>query len=528
MQKSLVQHLEALEGVLSRLPQSFSLEESRRIASLLKDIDTTPLRLAVIGPFSSGKTSVINMLIGRPVLPIAMQETTATSFLVSTVPLDAKEHLELRDGSELPLDKVAEVNMTELQDVKVFVHSENIPSGFEILDTPGLSSAFEVHEKITAEALARADVLLLVVDAKQGVPRAMLDFMRANPTFAAKSYLLLNKADLLPKEDREKVLKFNLTVVQPLNVAGVLLTSTTSEPGIEELRNLITKDLPPKAKALKTKVGARRLWALCTNLKNILKELLEATTLDTSGIDAKIEEHAQRREQILSQIRKKTQDLFAEVKAECRNTVASFERRSMALVQTWTRRILDGASETGFGDDLRAIWEEEAERLQGRLQKIIGSYRADLDSIGTEVAFQLPWWTNWIDWVFALLATLGPMTGGWGNLIEAVIGKLLGKEIREKLVGRMVQNALQTVVSQWVREANKIVEARLHDLREDVERYVRETLEPQMKEVEGALEALKKEKTQKVLDVEERRKGLQNDIGVIDSIMSDIRTEARP
>jgi hypothetical protein len=48
-----------------------------------------------------------------------------------------------------------------------------------------------------------------------------------------------------------------------------------------------------------------------------------------------------------------------------------------------------------------------------------------------------------------------------------------------------------------------------------------------MKEVEGALEALKKEKTQKVLDVEERRKALQSDIGVIDSIMSDIRTETR-
>jgi len=525
MQNSLMEHLNSLEELISQLPSGFSLDESKHIASMIKDIYNTQLRLAIIGPFSSGKTSIVNMLIGRAVLPTSIQETTATSFLVSTVSEDTQEHLELPDGKQLPLEKVDQVNISEVQEVKVFTHSRSIPAGFEILDTPGLSSAFEIHEKITAEALLRADVLFLVVDAKQGVPRALLDFIRSNPAFAAKSYLLLNKADLLSESDRVRVLEFNRNVVSSLKVAGVLLTSTTGSPGIEELRALITKELPPKAKDLKEKASMRKLQALCTNLKTILRELIEATTLDTAGIDAKIREHEKERKNILSQIRTKTQDLTSKVRAECRQSVASFEHRAIALVHTWTKRILDGNSEMGFVEDLRAIWDEEKEKLDQKLQKIIGSYRTELNSIVTEVEIQLPWWTNWIDWVFALILTLGPLTGGWGNLLEAVVGKLLGKEIKERLVGNIVENSLKRVVANWVREVNNRLEAHFQNLREDVERYVKETLDPQMKEIESALESLRDEKNQKIFDVEKRRESLRSDIDTLDKIISSIRRE---
>jgi|GEM_PF-3179617 len=526
MQKSLLEHLATIEDVLSRLPKGYSLEESKRIADMVRDIDTTPLRICIIGPFSSGKTSILNSLIGRPVLPTSLKETTFTSFLVSTVGEGQDEHLEVPEKGRLALEAVTEVNLSEHQEVKVFVRSEAIPSGFQFLDTPGLSSAFEVHERITAKALDLADVLLFVVDAKQGVPRAMLDFIQAHPAFAAKSYLVLNKADLVPEPERGKVLKFNRNVVRPLKVAEVLLTSTVDMPGIDALRTLIVQDLPPKAKVLKTKTGARRLLALCSSLQMLLQELIEATTLDTSSIDARIQAHIVKREQILRDIDRKTEDLANQVKSSCRSTVTSFERRAMALVNTWTHRILDGAAETGFVEDLRAIWEEEATNLRREIQRLIGNYRADLEGIAGDAYVAMPWWTNWIDWVFAALAAiLGPLTGGWGNLLEAVVGKLFGKEISKKIAGRVVQNALQAVVSEWIREVNQQMNNRIADLREDVKRYVVNTLEPQMKEVEIALEQLRNEKASLVLDVETRKKSLLADLQTVGAVMKDLQKE---
>lgn len=173
MERKLKDSLAVVEDVLSRLPAGYSLAESKRIAEMIRDIDQTPLRITVIGPFGCGKTSIVNHLIGRAVLPVSIRETTATSFLVSSVSLDQEEHLELSNGSRLPLNAVDQVNTASQQVVKVRVHSEIMPVGFEILDTPGLSSAHEIHERITLQAVNLADVLLLVSDAKQGLSRSM-------------------------------------------------------------------------------------------------------------------------------------------------------------------------------------------------------------------------------------------------------------------------------------------------------------------------------------------------------------------
>lgn len=512
--------LAVVEGVLTRIPEGYSRTEGVRIAALVRDIDRTPLRIAVIGPFDCGKTSIVNRLIGRDVLPTSIRETTATSFLVSTVSEAEDEHLELADGTRLPLDAVENVNTTDAQVVRARVHSAVIPVGFEVLDTPGLSSAYEIHEKITTEALDLADVLLLVSDAKQGISRTVLDFMRAHPGFAAKSYVLLNKADLVPESERQKVIEFNRKVAAPLQPAGVLMTSVSGAPGLDHLRSLIVEELPPRADAIKSRTGARRLQILCKNLAALLKEVRGSLGLDTSGIDEKIREHSRKREAVLAQVDTRTQDLSQQIKSESRAAVAAFERRGMALVATWTQRIIEGAAETGFSADLRAIWEEEAARLGERVEKLLGTYRTDLDGIAGDVSIVVPWWTNWIDWVFAAFAVMGPMTGGWGNAIEAVVGKVFGEKIKTAIVSPLVQKLLQEAVGQWVVEVGRQLENRLVDLREDVKRHVREVLEPQLCEVEGLLEDLKSEKESKSLDAAAKQKALDADILAVEGVVS--------
>lgn len=524
MDSTLQSSLETLEKIANRLPTGYSQEEWKRIAALVKDIDQTPLRIAVIGPFSSGKSSIVNALLGRPILPTSIEETTATSFSVSVVDPNVEEYLELPDGSRLPLDSMSKVNTSVHQVVQVRIHSEKIPIGFEILDTPGLSSTFEIHEKITIKALDYADVLLLVVDAKQGISRAMLDFLKAYPGFASKTYLLLNKADLVAEPDRPNVLEYNQQVSQPLHPAGVLLCSTVATPGLDSLIQLLLGELPPKAVMIKEATARKRLFWLSRNILNVQKEVLASIELETRDIDEKIREHIKKRRRILDQINSQTRKLTESIRSECRLAVVNFEKRAMVLVDTWTDRIASGTPTIGFSSELRSLWEEEVSKLGQCIEKLIGEYRTDLEGIVVDASVEVPWWTNWIDWVFAALAVLGPLTGGWGNLLEAVIGKVFGALLKAKLVKGFVRNSLQSAVIQWVSEVGRQMESRLSELREEVQRSVHEQVEPQIRETEDALAALKEQKEKKILDVKVAKKAVEADISELERVLSVLET----
>jgi GTPase Era involved in 16S rRNA processing len=518
MDPTLSANLGILQEILGRLPEGYSMGEAKRIASLLQDIDFTPLRLSIIGPFDSGKSSIVNAIIGRPILPTSIKEMTATSFRISMVGPSVQESLELPNGARLPLSEIAGVNISDHQMVGVHVHSERIPVGFEILDTPGLSSAFEIHQKITADALNLADVLLLVIDAKQGMSQAMLQFLGGNSTYAAKTFVLLNKADLIPESDRAKILEYNTQICRHLRPAGVMLVSATSSPGVDLLEQLLIRDLPPRAEAMKSEVGRKRLSALASNMLVVLREMRESISLDTSGIDARILELSRKREGVVRQVDRRTQDLTASVKSECRQAVVSFEKQAMSLVDTWAQRIAGGEPAMGFSTELRSAWEEQAGTLAGRIQKLVGEYRTDLQGIAVDAAIEVPWWTDWVDWAFAALAIIGPMTGGWGNILEATVGKLFGQEIKKRLVKGMVQKALQAAVIQWVSQVTRQVDGRLADLSADARRHAAEDLEPQLREAEDALEVVRDHKARCELDVEVARKAADEDIAAVERV----------
>lgn len=516
--------LETVEQVANRLPKGYSQQEWLRIAALVRDIDQTPLRIAVIGPFNSGKSSIVNALIGRPVLPTSIQETTATSFLVSVVDLALEEYLELPDGSRLSVDRIGEVNTSANQLVQVRIHSEQIPVGFEILDTPGLSSLFEIHEKIAIQALNSADVLLLVVDAKQGMSRAILDFLKAHPGFAAKTYVVLNKADLVPESERPKVLEYNQQVSQPLQPAGVLLCSTVSAPGLDSLIRLLVNELPPKVATIKAATGRKRLCWLSRAILEVLKEVRDSIHLDTREIDEKIREHKRKREMVLDEIKRRTRSLTDVIRGECRQAVKSFETRAFSMVDTWAHKIATGSPPIGFSQELSSTWGDEASKLAPRIEKLIGEYRTDFERISADVPAEVPWWTNWIDWIFALLATIGPMTGGWGNLLEAIVGKLFGQQVKEKVVKGLAHKTLQSAVIHWVSEVGRQMDSRLSELQEEVQRYVREQMEPQLREIEEALSALRDQKEKKILDVAAFKNQVEADIGEVERVLSVLET----
>lgn len=177
------------------------------------------LTVAVVGDFSSGKSTFINALLGERICPVDVAPTTSA---ITTFRHGPELTLyERRSGRlrRISLDAYRECarHGNSCQQSREFeiVHPSPVLHNLRILDTPGFSNPDNPHDTHTTErAVVAADVLLLLMDAERGNPSAplmaQLHKLRDAQGTPKRALLLINKADLKrSSSDRERILAVN-------------------------------------------------------------------------------------------------------------------------------------------------------------------------------------------------------------------------------------------------------------------------------------------------------------------------------
>jgi len=175
------------------------------------------LDVAVFGRFKSGKSSLLNHIAGRNVLPIGVVPLTA---VITRLRYGGTERAEVRflDGGvrDIPIGEVGlYVSEKENPDNKRRVAAVDIelPSlerfdPLRFVDTPGLGSAFAHNTAAVLEWLPNVGAALVAVSADAPLSERDLallaDLRRHTPTII----LLLTKADLLNSAQRIEVRAF--------------------------------------------------------------------------------------------------------------------------------------------------------------------------------------------------------------------------------------------------------------------------------------------------------------------------------
>lgn len=211
----IVAHLETME----RMAQEHgALEVARDLAGLRDRALAHRFQLLVLGQFKRGKSSVINALLGAPLLPTGVLPLTSVATRVGYGPSPAAR-VHLADGRtlEVPVERLAEWvtethnpgNRKGVTRVEVDYPAPLLCDGLVLVDTPGIGSTVEENTAAAAAALPEADAALAVLGADPPLTQAELEYLRRAAEHAARIWFLQNKADLLAPDELQEVLAFN-------------------------------------------------------------------------------------------------------------------------------------------------------------------------------------------------------------------------------------------------------------------------------------------------------------------------------
>jgi GTP-binding protein EngB required for normal cell division len=172
--------------------------------------------VACVGQFKRGKSTLINALVGRPVLPTGVIPVTA----VPTVLLDgdAGARVRLRDEGwrEIPLDALAEYvteegnpgNTKGVLAAEVCLRAPLLRLGCCLVDTPGLGSAFEANSAAARAFVPQIDAAVVVIGADPPISGEELALVGEVAGSVEELIFVLNKMDRLPEADRREALAF--------------------------------------------------------------------------------------------------------------------------------------------------------------------------------------------------------------------------------------------------------------------------------------------------------------------------------
>lgn len=146
-----------------------------------------PFLLTLVGPFSSGKSSVINALLGEEILTVG--------------PIPTTDHIAILRHGDSPQN-------TRSGTLSTVFHPADILRRISLVDTPGLESIFKRHDELTQSFLHRADIVILVMIATQVLSASDLTFMQNLKEYGKRLIIIVNQVDVLEPEERQQVYDF--------------------------------------------------------------------------------------------------------------------------------------------------------------------------------------------------------------------------------------------------------------------------------------------------------------------------------
>jgi GTP-binding protein EngB required for normal cell division len=264
------------------------------------------LNVAVFGRFKAGKSSFLNHLIGRPLLPVGVIPITSA---VTEIQYGATERADVifQDGRTevVPLIRISEF-MSETENpenakgvarVRLELPAMERYRGIRFVDTPGLDSVFEHNTGASLEWLPNVGLALVAVGVDPPLSQHDLELIRNLKRYTPRIALLLTKVDVLEEGERVQVQDFVRSQLARC-WGSVPVFPFSIRPGFEGLHRALDESLLSE---VRLGAGRQREVILRHKLDSLLDECAAYLTVALQAAEISDSERAELRQKILGQ-----------------------------------------------------------------------------------------------------------------------------------------------------------------------------------------------------------------------------------
>ncbi len=274
--KIVAEEKELLDSLLVEIKELADEGLAEKLRLTRENLDNL-FSVVFIGEFSTGKSSLINALLGRDILPLGITPTTDQITVI--------KHGEVEDE-------------TVEQGVRYISVPESRLKGFNIVDTPGTNVTIEQHEQITQDFIPKADIVFFTIGAERAVTGSETELIKLIKEDWLKNIVfLLNKIDIVNEYEIDDLLNHvqgeleRIFGIKPfiIPVSSNLATearatadnSVFQKSGFDKLEEYIFKTLGEEERILiKIKNSADLAISLCEGVENNLSEAINKITED--------------------------------------------------------------------------------------------------------------------------------------------------------------------------------------------------------------------------------------------------------
>jgi len=204
--------------IVRRVAIEVGAEDTAREAEALADrVASGRFFVACVGQFKRGKSSLLNALVGRPVLPTGIVPITTVPTVLRYGPsLAARVRTAANGWRSVAPDSLScyvseehnPENALGVEAVEVSVPSAVLADGLCLVDTPGLGSVFEGNTAATRDFLPHVDAAIAVVGVDPPLAGEEVAVIEVIARQAPTVILVLNKADRFGAEERAAAVAF--------------------------------------------------------------------------------------------------------------------------------------------------------------------------------------------------------------------------------------------------------------------------------------------------------------------------------
>ena len=202
--------------------------------------------LAVCGKVKNGKSSLINALVGKEILPVCNDVATSRVFKISHADKESfyvvfgngnRKQIEKEDlplyGNQSVINKAGEQEIEDtIAYIQVYTPIGFLPEGVSLIDTPGIGSTYPQHTAITKQYIKMADAALFVLNPTP-LENIEVDFLKEIIKVTPGVLFVTTKVDQNSNDSVNETIKRNHQIIEknvgdylPFGISMLKMSST--------------------------------------------------------------------------------------------------------------------------------------------------------------------------------------------------------------------------------------------------------------------------------------------------------------